>query len=79
MRIPGDVDKMNLEHGECILVAGGKQVEGPGKGGWEEGRWDVLTASSEPSVLSLTWGTRSSAKTEDDGGGAGGSRKRQKV
>ena len=52
---------------------------GPGKGGWEEGRWDVLTDSSEPSVLSLTWGTRSSAKTEDDGGDAGGSRKRQKV
>ena len=35
------LDKMGLEHGESILMAGGRQVEGPGKGGWEEGRGDV--------------------------------------
>ena len=39
--IPGSVDEMGLEHGESIRVAGGRQVEGPGKGGWEGGRWGV--------------------------------------
>ena len=39
--ILGSVDKMGLKHGESILMAGGRQVEGPGKGGWEEGRGDV--------------------------------------
>ena len=38
--ILGSVDKMGLEHGESILMAGGRQVEGPGNRGWE-GRWDV--------------------------------------
>ena len=39
--IPGSVDEMGLEHGESIRVAGGRQVEGPGKGGWDGGRWGV--------------------------------------
>lgn len=48
--ISGSVNEMGLST-RIHPLAGGRQVEGPGKGGWEGGRCVCKQSLSEPSVF----------------------------